>query len=222
MDTTDLKSRLRFELLTLAAIAIAFLTLVPERPVYVEIALALLGLLLLGLNINFTNNVVWRHFSLNEDNKTSTRAAYKAVMVMTLSLMVMCLGAGIAIGYILNGWDGVWHRISNWHILIAIGLYLPWALLQQTLFQYYLLGRLLNLLPTRLAIILTGSAFGLVHLPDLWITLVTIAMGIIWTYWYYQYRVLTPLALSHATLGSTFYYWVYGRDLFEAWTTFLS
>ena len=29
---------------------------------------------------------------------------------------------------------------------------------------------------------------------------------------------LIPLAISHATLGPTFYYWVYGRDLFESWT----
>jgi membrane protease YdiL (CAAX protease family) len=221
VKTTDLKSRLRFELLSLAAIAIVFLTLVPQRPIFIEIALALLGLLLLSLNINFTNKVVWRQFPPNEDKKTRTRAAYNAVMAMTLSLMVMSLGAGVAFGYSSNGWDGVWHRISNWHILITICLYLPWALLQQTLFQYYLLGRLLNLLSPRLAIIFTGMAFGLVHLPDLWITLATVAMGIIWTYWYYRYRVLTPLALSHATLGSTFYYWVYGRDLFEAWTEVL-
>jgi membrane protease YdiL (CAAX protease family) len=222
MDTRNLKTQLRFELLSLATIAIAFLVLVPERPVFVEIALALLGLLLLGLNIPFTNNVVWKQFPPIEEKKTRTRAAYHVVIVMTISLAVMCLGAGMALGYFLNGWDEAWNRISNWHILITICMYLPWALLQQTLFQYYLLGRLLTLLPSRLAIIFTGMAFGLVHLPDLWITLATVALGIIWTYWYHRYRVLTPLALSHATLGSTFYYWVYGRDLFEAWTPFLS
>ena len=172
----------------------------------------------LGLNVNFTKHVVWEPFPPSGDHKTWDRASYRTVMVVTLLLALMCLGAGIVLGYVLNGWDGVWHRIFNWHILLAISLYLPWALLQQTLFQYYLLGRLLHLLPTRLAIILTGSAFGLVHLPDFWITLTTVAMGIIWTFWYYRYRVLTPLAFSHATLGSTFYYWVYGRDLFEAWT----
>jgi len=220
MNTTDLKGRLGIELLTLATIAMAFLVLVPKRPVYVEIALALLGLILLGLNINFTNNVVWKQFPPIEDKKTRTRAAYQAVLMVTVSLAVMCLGAGIVFGYVLNGWDGAWNRISNWHILITICMYLPWALLQQTLFQYYLLGRLLTLLGPKPAIFLTGIAFGLVHLPDFWITLTTVAMGIIWTYWYYRYRVLTPLAVSHATLGSTFYYWVYGRDLFEAWTQF--
>jgi len=222
MDTTNLKTRLRLELLILATLAIIILGLFPKRPVVIEIALALLGLLLLSLNINFTNNVVWRQFSPSEDKKARTRAAYNDVVLMTLPLMVMCFGAGVAFGYSSNGWDGVWHRISNWHILITICLYLPWALLQQTLFQYYLLGRLLNLLPPRLAIIFTGFAFGLVHLPDLWITLATVAMGIVWTYWYYRYRVLTPLALSHAILGSAFYYWVYGRDLFKAWTEILS
>ena len=221
MGPTALKRRLFIELLTLAAIATTFLVLAPERPVYIEIALALLGLFLLGLNVNFTTHVVWEPFPPIGDQKARSQASYQTVMVVTLLLALMCLGAGIVFGYVLNGWVGAWHRIFNWHILIAIGLYLPWALLQQTLFQYYLLGRLLRLLPTGLAIILTGSAFGLVHLPDIWITLTTVAMGITWTYWYYRYRVLTPLAFSHATLGATFYYWVYGRDLFEAWTGLL-
>jgi hypothetical protein len=29
--------------------------------------------------------------------------------------------------------------------------------------------------------------------------------------------VLSPLALSHAILGFTFYYWIYGEDLLGAW-----
>ena len=222
MDTKNLKSRCGIELLTLATIAIAFLVLVPERPVYVEIALALLGLLLLGLNMNFTKRIVWAQFPPIGDQKTRTRAALQIVMIITLILALMCLGAGLAFGYVANGWEGAWDRISNWHIAITMGLYLPWALLQQTLIQFYLLGRLLTLLDTKPAIFFTGIAFGLVHLPDFWITLTTMAMGVIWTYWYYRFRVLTPLAFSHATLGSTFYYWVYGRDLFEAWTGVLS
>ena len=122
------------------------------------------------------------------------------------------IGVGLlAIGLALGHADG------GWHILVAAALYAAWALLQQTLFQFYLLGRLRTLLRPSAAILCTGSAYALVHLPDPWITLVTVFAGIFWTFLYDRYRVLWPLALSHGLLGSAFYYWVYGRDLAAEW-----
>ena len=222
MDKSNLKSRLRFELLALIILTIVFLVLFPQRPTYVDVAMALFALLLLSLNVSFTKTVVWGQFPPTDRKKDRIRACTVSVLMMTLPLIAGCLGAGMAIGYSSHGWDGALDRVSNWHILVVICLYVPWALLQQTLFQFYLLGRLLSLFPSGLAIPCTGIAYGLVHLPDFWITLATAASGIVWTYLYYRYRVLTPLALSHAALGSTFYYWVYGRDLFEAWKEFLN
>jgi Type II CAAX prenyl endopeptidase Rce1-like len=67
------------------------------------------------------------------------------------------------------------------------------------------------------AIALTGIGYALVHLPDWGITVVSLLAGIFWSSLYYAFRVLSPLALSHAILGSTFYYWIYGEDLFGAW-----
>ncbi|MDX1411323.1 MAG: hypothetical protein R3351_04135, partial [Nitrospirales bacterium] len=110
MGPTALKRRLFIELLTLAAIATTFLVLAPERPVYIEIALALLGLFLLGLNVNFTTHVVWEPFPPIGDQKARSQASYQTVMVVTLLLALMCLGAGIVFGYVLNGWVGAWHR----------------------------------------------------------------------------------------------------------------
>jgi len=80
-------------------------------------------------------------------------------------------------------------RVFNWRILAAFGCYLPWALMQQALLQFYLLGRLLALLPRRyrfLPMIVTGICFGLVHLPDVWTALVTVAAGVVWTFMYYR------------------------------------
>jgi membrane protease YdiL (CAAX protease family) len=96
-------------------------------------------------------------------------------------------------------------------------LYLPWALLQQFLLQFYLLGRLLILLPAPVAVFVTGIAYSLVHLPEVGVALATAPAGIFWTFLYRRDRVLLPLGLSHALVASTFYYWVCGRDLFMAW-----
>jgi hypothetical protein len=95
---------------------------VPERSLFVEIALALLGLLLLNLNINFTTKVIWRQFPPKIDKQARTRIAYHAAGLVILFLAILCFGAGSGLGYLSSGWDGVWRRILSWHILIAICL----------------------------------------------------------------------------------------------------
>ena len=44
----------------------------------------------------------------------------------------------------------------------------------------------------------------------------------VWSYAYLREQQLLPLALSHAVLGSTFYYFVAGRDLYQDWLTVLA
>jgi membrane protease YdiL (CAAX protease family) len=46
-----------------------------------------------------------------------------------------------------------------------------------------------------------------------WTALVTVASGMVWSLIYYRYRLLLPLALSHAALGSAFYYGIFSHDL---------
>jgi len=110
-------------------------------------------------------------------------------------------------------------RVGIWRILLAVAFYLPWALLQQTLFQFYLFGRLLTLLPPRLAVTCTALAYGLVHLPDPVLSTCAAMAGIFWSCVYNRHRRLLPLAFSHACLGGAFHYWVYGLDLAREWQT---
>ena len=67
---------------------------------------------------------------------------------------------------------------------------------------------------------LTGVTYSLVHLPDLRVTAVTAVAGVFWCWAYDRYRSILPLAVSHALLGSTFYYWVYGKELAARWLDF--
>jgi len=39
----------------------------------------------------------------------------------------------------------------------------------------------------------------------------------VWSFLYYRYRLLLPLAISHAALGSAFYYGIFGHDLAMEW-----
>ncbi len=222
MNQANLKSQLRIELFALLTLSIVFLVLFPQRSTIVDFGLGLFALLLLGLNTTFTKTTVWGQFPPAGRQEDRFRICLRAVFTITLPLVIGMFGAGLINGYLSGGWIEAFNRVSNWHLLIVLILYFPWALLQQTLFQFYLFGRLLSLFPKGLAITCTGLAYGLVHLPDVWITIAAATAGIVWTFLYHRYRVLTPLALSHAALGSTFYYWVYGRDLFERWMAFLN
>ena len=222
MASPPLRTRLTIELITLGASAALIFALFPQRPSIVDFALALLGLLLLGLNVTFTKKVVWGQIPPSGENISRGQSSWGNILAITLPLLVLCLGAGLAIGYAINGKQGAYHRIVNPNILITFCIFIPWAFLQQTLFQFYLLGRLLHLLPARLAIVCSGVIFGLAHVPDMWLTLTTAIMGVVWTFYYYRFRILTPLAFSHALLGSAFFYWVYGYDVLNSWTEFLN
>lgn len=148
MVKPSLKTRLGIELIALAILTTIFLVLFPRRPIFVDESLALFALLLLAVNVKFTRNVVWAQFPPPASKRHRLRKCLALVMAMTFSLVLVLLAAGIAIGYSESGWDTAFNRVCNWRILIAISLYFPWGLLQQTLFQFYLLGRLRTLLPS--------------------------------------------------------------------------
>ena len=213
----DLKRRLLIELLVLGVLTLIFLFVFPQRAVYIDGLLAVLALALISLNARFTKNSVWAQFPPMSDLRSRARRSYALAGAFTIPAILVFAVMGFALGYREFGWEGAWARVSNWHILVAFLLYLPWALLQQFLFQFYLLGRLLTLLPASMAVIATGMAYSFVHLPEVGVALATAPAGIFWTFLYYRDRLLLPLGLSHALLASTFYYWVYGQDLFMVW-----
>src|SRR5690606_2851871 len=80
------------------------------------------------------------------------------------SLFVLAVIGG-AVAFRDAGLDAAVARLTNPRLLVASLLYLPWALLQQFVFQFYLLGRLLALLPANAAVALTAAAFSAVHYP---------------------------------------------------------
>ena len=218
----SLKKYLSLELMVLGVLTALFLCLFPYRPLFVDLGLAFFALVLLTVNARFTKHVIWRQFPTSGTKTARLRACLIRVSLVTLGVVVVCFGIGVAREYAANGGQLSLERMVNGHLLLAMLVYFPWALLQQTLFQFYLLGRLHTLLPAKIAILATGGAYAFVHLPEVWVTVGTAAAGIFWTSLYLQYRCLTPLALSHTVLGATFYYWVYGQDLLEAWLPLVS
>jgi membrane protease YdiL (CAAX protease family) len=204
------------ELLIVAALAAAFLVLFRSRPGYVDVLLAIVavGFILGGYRRSAR---LWSAQRLDAEGEARLRRAAIAAGGFTLAALVVLLAIGLGLAYRAGGIELMIDRLSNPRILGAALLYLPWALLQQFVFQFYLLGRLLVLLPVWGAIGVTALAFSLVHFPRLPVMVVTLVAGALWALIYRRYRSLLPLAVSHALLGSALHYWVFGRDLLANW-----
>src|SRR5262249_24483514 len=106
--------------------------------------------------------------------------------------------------------------VFNWRMLVLLGLYPVWGLVQQLLVQGIFVrpvtaagaGVLKKLSVTVLAALL----FAAVHLPDVKLAAATCLIGAVFTTIYIRWRNLWPLGLYHGWLGVFFYYWVLGRD----------
>lgn len=213
-----LRTKIALELGILGLLTVTFLLVFPRRAPLVDFGLAAFALLLIGATAGYTKRVVWASVPAKPLGDRQRRA-WVWTLLFTGAVMVLFLAVGAAVGFRKGGWAGVSARILNPGMLLALGFYVPWALAQQTLFQFYLLGRLTVLCPGRpaLAVVVTGIAYSLVHLPDYATTAVTAAAGVVWSLLYFRYRLLLPLALSHVVLGSTFYYWICGQNPAAGW-----
>jgi membrane protease YdiL (CAAX protease family) len=220
---TPHQRRAAVELLVLGLLAIAFLALFPHRPISVDLVLALFASTLVFLNARYTSTHIWSLVPL-EVGRTNSWPCILVTMALTVLVMLVFLLIGLTIGYEGADWPGAKARILHPYIPMAMLLYLPWALLQQTLFQFYLLGRVCTLCPSLHPLgqsLVNGLVFGAVHTTDIWILLLATLGGTLWSFLYLRYRRLWPLVISHALIGTTFYYWVYSYDLASRWRVLL-
>ncbi|HEV8674038.1 MAG TPA: CPBP family glutamic-type intramembrane protease [Methylomirabilota bacterium] len=202
------------ELGILGALTALYLRLWPYRPPGVDPSLALVGV---GLVWLFARPDGIRLGAALGPAMERLRAGAVTMAWFTLPVV---LAFGVFGGWqayaVHHDWAAIGHRLFTPRFFVTLALYLPWALVQQTLFQCYLLGRLRRLAPAASPLALAalnGLFYGAVHLPDWEIALVTIAGGVVWTYAYQRHRSVLPIAVSHAVLGSTYFYWVRHRHV---------
>lgn len=205
--------------LELAAIALAALVFVATfqvRPSYVDFVLAALAVLLIAASTARSRRF-WGDVPAPPASGRSPmgRAAIATAIFTGTALLV--LAAVAALGFGGDSAEPWYRRLASTHFFVAMLLYFPWALLQQFIFQFYLFGRLLQIVPLAAAIALTAAAFASVHYPRWPVMAVTLIAGAFWAFTYYRYRRLLPLAASHAILGAALHYWVFGNDLLEGW-----
>jgi hypothetical protein len=80
--------------------------------------------------------------------------------------------------------------------------YLAWAFVQQFILQDFFLARLLRVLPSRKAAVITAAAmFACAHIPNPVLTIATLVWGIVACTLFLRYRDLYSLGVAHAILG---------------------
>jgi membrane protease YdiL (CAAX protease family) len=221
---TTVRQKVALELGILAILATTFLLLFPHRNPWLDIVLAGFALLCIGATGRYTKKAIWAA-SPPPQFQNQLKDCIKVTLWITVPAAFIFFIVGAILAYRNGGLAAVAERIFDWKILVVFIAYTGWALIQQTLFQFYLLGRLLVLFPKNQPIwpiLITGLGFALVHLPDVWTMLVTAIAGPIWTLIYYRYRRLLPLAVSHAALGTAFYYSICGHNLAQEWQAALA
>jgi hypothetical protein len=83
--------------------------------------------------------------------------------------------------------------------------YVLWTVYQQFLLNDYFMPRLIRITASeRVAVMLAGVLFAAAHLPNLWLTVATLAWGVISTVLFLKYRNIYALGLAQGLLGLTF------------------
>lgn len=205
------------ELAAIGATAIVFVATFRVRPAYVDFALAAAAVALIVLSAARS-----RRFWLlaRSVDPTGARGAWQAALAFTAIALGVLAVAAVLVARAEGAPPG--ERFGNWQLLVAAAFYLPWALLQQYIFQFYWFGRWLTLVPVPAAGAITALAFAAVHFPRWPVMGATLVAGAAWSLIYYRWRRLVPLAVSHALLGTALHYWVFGNDLLESWDDLLS
>jgi membrane protease YdiL (CAAX protease family) len=88
------------------------------------------------------------------------------------------------------------------HLWQALG-YPLWALEQEFILNSFLFLNLERLAGTRPAILLSALAFAFAHLPNPFLTALTVLGGLVFCAAFARYRNIWPLAIAHALLGLT-------------------
>jgi hypothetical protein len=104
----------------------------------------------------------------------------------------------------------------HWHMLPLLLLYPIWGIVQQFLIQALVVGNLSKAsgaMNSAVAVtIVSALLFGVVHLPDLKLSIGTFLLGAAFTPIYLKWRNLWPLGIYHGWLGVFVYFWVLRRD----------
>lgn len=120
------------------------------------------------------------------------------------SLWILPAAAAIAsAGILIARGSGTLHELLK-PDLSHVGGYVLWTIYQQFLLQDYFMPRLTRLLNTEAAIAFAAVLFAMAHLPNVVLTVGTLAWGAVSCALFRRYRSLVVLGIAQGILGLSF------------------
>lgn len=120
------------------------------------------------------------------------------------SAWIMAAGAGMALAIMgMGATYGTLHILFGVKpIVLHVGAYALWALMQQFVAQSYFFLQIEELTgSSRKAVIGSGLIFGLLHIPNPVLLIVTTIGGLAFSEMFCRYRNIYPLAFAHAAVA---------------------
>jgi membrane protease YdiL (CAAX protease family) len=119
------------------------------------------------------------------------------------TLVIMATGCAAAVAIPLVAW-ATGHPVPanpGWPQPGNLWPYVIWAAGQQFLLQSYFYLRFERLFGAGIAVLVSSALFALLHLPNIWLTGMTVLGGLFFTQMFRRYRSLYPLAIAHTLMG---------------------
>lgn len=126
----------------------------------------------------------------------------RAAALFTLPVAAILLAAGAVLG--------TWQDGSR--VVETFGGLFVWGAAQQWILQTVVLREAQRASSRTTAAIVTPLLFGVLHLPNPWLTIVTLVAALGWCAIYDRYPNIIPLALSHA-LGTLTLLYAFGDQI---------
>jgi membrane protease YdiL (CAAX protease family) len=125
---------------------------------------------------------------------------FKALSLLAAPLVVtalLCLLIGWRLGTPTNFLR--WH--PNRYLVLQFAVGFSWALVQQYVLQGFVNRRAMIVAGRGwVSILIVAVVFGLLHLPNIWITAITFVGGLVWAAVYQRVPNLFALAITHSVM----------------------
>ena len=114
----SVRGKVAVELGIIAVLTTVFLLLFPRRSPVVDIGLAGLALLGIGVSAGYTKNVIWAASASPVAENRSGRCVAVTLWV-TVPPALLFLSIGGIIAYNNGGWPAVANRVFNWRMILG-------------------------------------------------------------------------------------------------------
>ena len=154
-----------------------------------------------GLIIALTIAHDWRHHEWGFEWRALWPGLVRALAVtLVLGLVILAIGASI----------GTLHDRRDF--LGSLAPLIPWGGAQQWVLQTVVLREAQRATSRKAGIVVAALLFGVIHLPNPFLSSVTAATALLWCWLYDRYPNIIPLALSHA-LGTLAVRYAFDDDI---------